>query len=355
MTDLSPRTTDTNHKLGHAEFKSRFFEIFRDPSFSPLQSSLEEISEIAWKNFQESHKAPQKMKAGPGYANPDYELSMDWVNAKRAIEAAQKRHDDPTAPTRVLIINGSHRNEGTCPSEISKTSRLVKRAVEQFEKENIEVQLLELDRMTVEYGKTIHPCKACVSTAMPLCHWPCSCYPNHGLGQVHDWMNEIYPMWAAAHGIMIIIPTYWYSMPSALKLMLDRLVCSDGGNADPTSTKGKDAKLAKEIELNGWDFPGHLKDRHFSILVHGDTNGLDGVRNALRDSLEDMRLIHTGGLSRFIGYMQPYATAHADLDKDKELFEEVDGLASTLSQAVKEKRAGVKNNPAEGSDEVRRK
>ena len=38
----------------------------------------------------------------------------------------------------------------------------------------------------------IHPCKTCVSTAMPLCHWPCSCYPNHALGQVQDWMNDIY-------------------------------------------------------------------------------------------------------------------------------------------------------------------
>ncbi|MCA1585403.1 MAG: hypothetical protein LC791_11775, partial [Acidobacteria bacterium] len=33
------------------------------------------------------------------------------------------------------------------------------------------------------------------ATAMPLCHWPCSCYPNHAMGQVNDWMHEIYPRW----------------------------------------------------------------------------------------------------------------------------------------------------------------
>jgi len=64
--------------------------------------------------------------------------------------------------------------------------------------------------------KVIHPCKACVSTAMPLCHWPCSCYPNHAVGQVNDWMNEIYPRWVAAHGVMILCPVHWYQAPASL-------------------------------------------------------------------------------------------------------------------------------------------
>ena len=51
--------------------------------------------------------------------------------------------------------------------------------------------------MTSEFGRQIHPCKGCVSTAMPLCHWPCSCYPNYAVGQTDDWMNEIYERWAA--------------------------------------------------------------------------------------------------------------------------------------------------------------
>jgi hypothetical protein len=43
-----------------------------------------------------------------------------------------------------------------------------------------------------QYGRRIYPRKGCVATAMPLCHWPCSCYPNHSLGQTGDWMAEIY-------------------------------------------------------------------------------------------------------------------------------------------------------------------
>ena len=66
----------------------------------------------------------------------------------------------------------------------------------------IEVDVLDLSRLTNEYDLHIHPCKGCVSTAMPLCHWPCSCYPNHAMGQTNDWMAELYPRWVAAHGVL---------------------------------------------------------------------------------------------------------------------------------------------------------
>lgn len=70
---------------------------------------------------------------------------------------------------------------------------------------------------------------------MPLSHWPCSCYPNHSLGQVGDWMGEIYENWTAAHAVLIATPVYWCQTPSVLKLLIDRMVCADGGNPDPTS------------------------------------------------------------------------------------------------------------------------
>ena len=83
---------------------------------------------------------------------------------------------------------------------MSKTFRLTKEAEKIFaETEGFKVDLLDLSVLTAEYGRVIYPCKACVSTAMPLCHWPCSCYPNHYLGQAQDWMYEIYLRWVAAH------------------------------------------------------------------------------------------------------------------------------------------------------------
>ena len=110
---------------------------------------------------------------------------------------------------------------------------------------------------------------------MALCQWPCSCYPNHALGQVNDWMNEIYQSWVAANGVLIIKPVYWYQAPSVLMLMLDRLVCADGGNPDPTTSQGKDSMRAKELELEGWSYPRHLAGRAFGVVVHGDADSAD--------------------------------------------------------------------------------
>src|SRR5204862_7163447 len=173
------------------------------------------------------------------------------------------------------------------------------------------VELLDLSRLASEYGRHIHPCKACFSTAAALCHWPCSCYPNYSLGQTHDWMNEIYPMWVAAHGIMIITPVNWYQVSSPLTLMIDRLACADGGNPDPTRTQGKNAELAKQIELEGWDYPRHLAGRLFSVIVHGDVEVAENVRRSISDWLCFMHLCPAGPtaeLDRYIGYWKPYAT-----------------------------------------------
>jgi multimeric flavodoxin WrbA len=40
-------------------------------------------------------------------------------------------------------------------------------------------------------------------------------------------MNEIYPLWVAAHGALIVTPVNWYHVPAGLKAMMDRLVCAD--------------------------------------------------------------------------------------------------------------------------------
>ena len=43
---------------------------------------------------------------------------------------------------------------------------------EQFAVEHVETDLLDLSRVASDPMRHIHPCKGCVSTAMPLCHWP---------------------------------------------------------------------------------------------------------------------------------------------------------------------------------------
>jgi len=249
-------------QLDRREFKKRFLAKFYDPLFEPLTRELDKIADAAWTSYNDYHKSPLTRKAGAGFADPNHEISVEWLEARASIQAAERQQKSPKSPSRVLIVNGSSRNDQTCPGEISKTWRLVTLAQDVIRKtRGFEIEVLDLSRLTAEYGKVIYPCKACVSTAQPLCHWPCSCYPNHALGQAGDWMAEIYPKWVAAHGVMIICPVNWYQAPSSLKLMIDRLVCADGGNPDPTSTSGKNAAKAKALELKGWPYPRHLAGR----------------------------------------------------------------------------------------------
>jgi len=240
------------------------------------------------------------------------------------------------------VINASARNDGSCPSEISKSWRLSKMCEDVLHGENIETDLLDLSLLTSDYERRIHPCKACVSTAMPLCHWPCSCYPNHSLDQDNDWMNEIYERWVSAHAVIIITPTYWYQAPAVLKLMIDRLVCADGGNPDPSSTHGKEAEEAKALEQD-WDYPKHLAGRAYGLVVHGDVAGIESTRRSLSDWLDWMGFIDAGPtalLDRYVGYYESYADSHETLDKDTAFQEEVRNVARSVASTVKLIRSG---------------
>jgi multimeric flavodoxin WrbA len=281
-------------QLTREQFGQRFRRSFADPAFKPRENALAQIEAVAWEGYEAARKAPVTQPAGEGFADPGYELSVEWLATRQRLQQVQERQRDPSAPTRMLLICGSPRNDGSCPGEISKTFRLLGVAKEVLLASGVEVDVLDLSRITSAYGRAIHPCKGCVSTAMPLCHWPCSCYPNHALGQVDDWMAEIYEHWTAAHGVMILTPVHWYQTPGVLKLMIDRLVCADGGNADPTSTGGKNAEKAKALELKGWDYPKHLAGRAYGLVVHGDVEGVLEVRRALSDWLDWMGLIMCG-------------------------------------------------------------
>jgi multimeric flavodoxin WrbA len=125
--------------------------------------------------------------------------------------------------------------------------------------------------------------------------------------------------------------------------MMDRLVCADGGNPDPTATHGKDAKKAKEIELRGWDYPRHLKGRLFSVVAHGDVEGVENVRRTLADWMRYMHMESAGNLAeldRYIGYFKPYAISHQELDADEAVQEEVRNAARTLAEAAGARRKG---------------
>jgi multimeric flavodoxin WrbA len=338
-------------KLQRQEFHLRFQRNYLDPSFDAVRDALGKVEDIAWENYQGSHKAPLTQPAGEGFADPAYELSVEWSATRARLIAAEQCQKDPGTRSRVLLIIGSARNDGSCPGEASKTWRMAQWARETLEASGIETDALDLSLITSSYDLHIHPCKACVSTAMPLCHWPCSCYPNHSAHQTNDWMAEIYEKWVAAHGVIILTPVYWYQAPSPLKLMIDRLVCADGGNPDPTSTHGKKAGEAKALELAGWDYPKHLAGRAFGLVVHGDVTGVESLRRNLSDWLRWMGLVSAGSLAeldRYLGYFESYAESHDKLDSEEKFEQEVRVVASAVAATVARLRSGDPVRPDAG-------
>jgi len=189
------RTGQGSTKLSRKEFESRFTAQFYDPAFDVAPAEIQRLSSIVWEAYREERKSPRTRKAGPDFANPEQELAVEWLESRARIAAAQRQQQSDEGGSQVLLISASPRTDETCPSEMAKTFRIAVAAGECIESiKEFSVDFLDLSQLNAEYGRRILPCKACVSTAMPLCHWPCSCYPNHYMGRIHDWMNDLYPL-----------------------------------------------------------------------------------------------------------------------------------------------------------------
>ena len=113
-------------ELSRKEFVLRFHRRHEDPAFEKVSKPLDAVAEVAWKNYIEYHKSPRTRKAGSAFADPGYELSVDWLAARRRIREAERARRRRGARSRILVINGSARSDQSCPGEMSKTYRLAK-------------------------------------------------------------------------------------------------------------------------------------------------------------------------------------------------------------------------------------
>jgi multimeric flavodoxin WrbA len=168
---------------------------------------------------------------------------------------------------------------------------------------------------------------------------------KHFCGQVElstkTWASSRSRFSRLEFNVNLIAPPKRYQSPSPLKLMIDRMVCADGGNPDPTTTHGKHVQEAKRLEKKGWDYPKHVAGRAFGVVVHGDVAGVEGHRESLTNWLAWMGMVDAGAkLDRYIGYYQPYYSSHDALDHDKAVQEEVRNTALAVAFAVQEIRAG---------------
>ena len=91
MSELSPRKGMPSPQLSEREFRQRFLDQFQDPAFAALAVELDKIADAAWEAYDNSRKSPRTRKAGSEFADPDYELSVDWLATRAAIPAPPRR------------------------------------------------------------------------------------------------------------------------------------------------------------------------------------------------------------------------------------------------------------------------
>ncbi|RYE97000.1 MAG: NADPH-dependent FMN reductase, partial [Oxalobacteraceae bacterium] len=100
----SPLRTGQVEQTSREEFRERFHRRFFDPAYAAEADALKRLEEIAWQSYHEGRKAPVTVKAGPGFADPDYDLSVEWRDTQRRLAALQAQWSDPATPPRVLVI-----------------------------------------------------------------------------------------------------------------------------------------------------------------------------------------------------------------------------------------------------------
>jgi hypothetical protein len=64
-------------KLTKEEYLKRRHQRFYDPTFAPKNPELDAIAEIAWEAYDDARKSPRTRKPGPGFADRDFELSIE--------------------------------------------------------------------------------------------------------------------------------------------------------------------------------------------------------------------------------------------------------------------------------------
>jgi hypothetical protein len=188
-----------------------------------------------------------------------------------SVEETEKR------PLRVLLVAASQRRLHSCPGMDSKARALMHRMTAALPAG----WQIDTEDIGNEHGKPkIQSCNACVSSAMPLCVWPCNCYGPESDNQPDlMWNLHLYERLARADAWAFIGPTNWYAPASNLKLMFDRLVCMNGGNPRPDLIDKKSTLKAQALERSElWKTlsKNHLEGRTAAFFSYAD-DGADEI------------------------------------------------------------------------------
>lgn len=217
-------------------------------------------------------------------------MNVKWYKKAQTEEKSKKT-------VKLLVFQGSPRSEETCPSQDGKTKDIVSQVLSNFWGDpRIKVDVVDLS--VKGDGKIIQPCKACVSTSAAHCHFYCTCYGPMN-EEVPDKMHDdnIYGRLEWCDAFVVFSPIHWYSVPTSVKAMFDRLVCvnktitheqavamwgEDIKNPDKTKRFSETDRFKKMAK-------NHLEGKVGAFFIHGDFGANDYLCKGENDaeSIED--------------------------------------------------------------------
>src|SRR5918996_3036638 len=100
-------------KLTREEFERRLRERFLDPEFQKVERQIADIVDVAWMAYDEYRKSPRTRKAGPAFADPEFELPIEWLETRERIQQAEREQKDASRASRVLLVCGAARHDQT--------------------------------------------------------------------------------------------------------------------------------------------------------------------------------------------------------------------------------------------------
>jgi multimeric flavodoxin WrbA len=265
---------------------------------------------------------------------------------------------------KVLLFQGSPRDASTCPNMISKSHKVIEYITDKWSP-FMDFKVIDLS-VNPKKRPTIQPCKGCVSTAGGYhCHWECDCFFK---GNKHspDLLKEldVYKLLEQSDAFVIISPIHWHSLSSQIKLLFDRLVCSNLTltHDDAIKLMGKDniknSDVTGEFSKSGKHddmLRNHLENKVCAFYVHGDDGANEYADGNYPDSYQDVLDDGFGGnpknvvmpyviQMKYSGVWVPdeliqafyvnrgidYYTANQEMSKEWEFFERADTLMDNL-------------------------
>ncbi len=172
---------------------------------------------------------------------------------------------------KILVLTGSARNEGNSNRMASAFSAAAKA-------KGHKVTVIDTTKLKLNF---CHACETCYKTGKP-----CS---------FDDDFNTIADDILAADALVFACPVYWYSVPSQLKAVIDKMFSFVIGEkkeffgkecaliccceeSDPAILDGVRIPFERTAALNQWTVVGEVLQP--GVLSVGDIDKTDGIANA---------------------------------------------------------------------------